>query len=65
MRTQAGTAAWGASKTTTTTASTPGRRMLAWMRHRLSRLRVSYGRDGEVGGEGFDADIVSWNLEGE
>jgi len=24
---------------------------------------VSYGRDGEAGGEGEDADITSWNLE--
>lgn len=26
---------------------------------------VSYGRDGEAGGSGSDADIQSWNLEGE
>ena len=26
---------------------------------------VSYGKDGEQGGTGDDADIESWNLEGE
>jgi general secretion pathway protein G len=26
---------------------------------------VSYGKDGEPGGAGYDADIESWNLEGE
>ena len=25
---------------------------------------ISYGRDGEVGGEGFDADVRSWELGG-
>ncbi len=26
---------------------------------------ISYGRDGQAGGEGYDADIVSWDLKAE